>query len=93
MLGAFIIPPLELIHQDGYHFSHRAMRHQDQYSHCWLSFGNLYSSSHRSLTRNCLRFQIKIFLTLVTVAAFSALQTWFITILKLGLSDIIIEQF
>lgn len=32
----------------------------DQYSHCWLSFGNLYNGvSHRSIARNCLHFQIK----------------------------------
>lgn len=35
---------------------------QDQYSHCWLSFCNLYNiGPDRSLSHNCLHFRIKYF--------------------------------
>lgn len=46
--------------ENGYNFSHQVMGRQDQYSHCWLSFCNLYNiGSNRSLSHNCLHFQIK----------------------------------
>lgn len=49
--------------ENGYNFSHQVMGHQDQYSHCWLSFCNLYNiGSDRSLSCNCLHFQIKLVL-------------------------------
>lgn len=75
ILGAFIIrtlpdsgcsPPQELIDRgkkkmDGWiSFFPPSDGASDQYSHCWLSFGNLYDgASHRSIARNCLHFQIK----------------------------------
>lgn len=48
--------------ENRYNFSHQVMGRQDQYSHCWLSFCNLYSiGSDRSLSHNCPHFQIKLF--------------------------------